>query len=643
MKTQRPDRKRKLHSGHFAFMRAVAQGLDATSVWDRYLRIEGEHVDERKVKSAIAWIRAEFAAAARREKKPGTARLVLIDASQLRNPDDRPTLDVFAVASGLEDFPLDEQLAHYKETYGNDDAGHKRRSRLVQRQLQALHWLEALVAQAPAPGDALAAWLAPSLAMRLEKFGILTLFAMAERINGMGAGWYTGIQGIGVAKAARLVDWMTIHQASIGVPIGAHATRRRSELQPGELEAVVPSSTALVPLEKLVVPAQLDGSSGAYRLPRARCQIAANTDHAAIHTWLASKRSGTDGGPSTTQLAYRKEAERLLLWAVLERSKPLSSLTTEDAQAYAAFLVAPPSSWCGPRHHQRWSPLWRPLQGPLSPASRAQALTIIKNLFEFLNAQRYVDGNPFSGVARPRVPARSIGWSRTLTVAQIELLRAPTTETAALDVSALRAQFALEWLYSTGLRRAEMAQGKCGDLSRVEFLTEEGSAATCWIQVVVGKGQKQREVAVPDDVVAQLAKRLERFGHDPDPLALSNVDVPILARQHGAQLLPVPAGRLYKDLKRLFERTADGVAVSDESAAARLRSASTHWMRHSHASHLVNARPGYAGQQLTVAREILGHASVKTTAGYVNTEQNQVIRAMREFWQAHEIRAGFSS
>ncbi|MDM0032204.1 hypothetical protein QTI33_08660 [Variovorax sp. J22P271] len=60
-----PERTRKLHSGHFAFMRAVAQGLDARSAWDRYLRLEGEHVDTRKVNSTIAWIRSEFAAAAR--------------------------------------------------------------------------------------------------------------------------------------------------------------------------------------------------------------------------------------------------------------------------------------------------------------------------------------------------------------------------------------------------------------------------------------------------------------------------------------------------------------------------------------------------------------------------------------------------
>jgi len=47
-------------------------------------------------------------------------------------------------------------------------------------------------------------------------------------------------------------------------------------------------------------------------------------------------------------------------YAVLERRKALSSLTVEDAIDYRDFLLDPPDRWCGARHHQRWSPLWRP-------------------------------------------------------------------------------------------------------------------------------------------------------------------------------------------------------------------------------------------------------------------------------------------
>ena len=76
-------RKRKLHVGHFAFMRSVVQGLDARDSWERYFRVEGEATDQRTVRATIAWIRAEFAAAAKREDRFGTARLVRIDATRI--------------------------------------------------------------------------------------------------------------------------------------------------------------------------------------------------------------------------------------------------------------------------------------------------------------------------------------------------------------------------------------------------------------------------------------------------------------------------------------------------------------------------------------------------------------------------------
>jgi len=49
---------RSLQRAHFAFMRALAQGLDERASWDRYLRTEGEHADIRTVRKTIAWIRA---------------------------------------------------------------------------------------------------------------------------------------------------------------------------------------------------------------------------------------------------------------------------------------------------------------------------------------------------------------------------------------------------------------------------------------------------------------------------------------------------------------------------------------------------------------------------------------------------------
>ena len=165
-------RQRKLHVGHFAFMRAVVQGLDARDSWERYFRVDGEATDQRTVRATIAWIRDAFAAAAKRHDRFGTARLVRLDATRLADPSQAlPSLDAFARARGLQDERQADQIAAYDAEHGRATQRLRRRARLVARQLQALRWLETLVAQAPAAGDAVAAWLNPTLAQRLEALG----------------------------------------------------------------------------------------------------------------------------------------------------------------------------------------------------------------------------------------------------------------------------------------------------------------------------------------------------------------------------------------------------------------------------------------------------------------------------------------
>ena len=271
----------------------------------------------------------------------------------------------------------------------------------------------------PRPGDGVAAWLHPALAARLERADLPTLFALVERINGIGARWWAAVPAVGALKAARIVQWLQSNDDALGMRIGRHVEQPRSLLTSAQLAAVVPPSTAILPYEKFVLPGDLNGSAGRYRGPADKCLLMASNDHEAIGAWLASKRAGDpSGGVSSTQRAYRKEAERLLLWAILERRKALSSLSVEDATSYCSFLADPPSAWCGPRHHQRWSPLWRPLEGALGAVALRQSMVTLRSLFAFLISQGYVVGNPFVAVALPAHPQRPLGSNRTLTFAQ---------------------------------------------------------------------------------------------------------------------------------------------------------------------------------------------------------------------------------
>ena len=664
-------RQRKLHAGHFAFMRAVVQGIDARASWERYLRIEGDADDRRTVRSTIQWMRDEFAAAARREHRHGTARLVLIDVATIAEDTPAlPSLEAFARERGLEDFSHAEQLDAFEAEHGSAGQRLGRRGRLIARQLEALAWLEQLVAQPPRAGDAVAAWLAPSLADRLEAAGVTTLADLVERVNGVGRRWSTSIKAIGATKAERIVEWLRDHEPTIGMSVGAHVALARRALYTHELDRVVARASAVRPLEKFVVPADLDGRAGAYRRPQAQCLLAATNDYEAVLAWLRSKqgltpqqktearqrrrsRDSGEGGPldwlqtlSHTQRAYRKEAERFLLWAVLDRGKALSSMTAEDCAGYREFLADPQPSnrWCAQRNRERWSPLWRPFEGPLSPRAQALAVTILGNLYAYLVDHNYLMGNPWAGVKVPKSAGPRINAGRSFTKAQWRFVGQQAATLGDTSVSPAA---------GAGTRpplrhRAAAVGGRRGErsttCSSVEYPPDRDDAEPLegWLLTVVGKGLRQREVPVPAELVARLGAYLASRGLDADVGASANrgafllgkaADLPARAPQlAGGDFDPkagIAANTLYDQVKRFFADCAVVLRNSgDARGAERFEQASTHWLRHTHASHSIAA-----GTPVEIAQQNLGHASLATTTVYVTTEKKRRLKAMQGFWK----------
>ena len=669
--TRSATRRRKLHVGHFAFMRALVQGIEPQVAWAHYLRAEGQSHDVRLVRSTVQWIRAEFAAAARREDRHGTARLVRLDAAKLPEPTAAlPSLETFAEEAGLEDASQAEQIEAYEARYGRAAQRLARRGKLIARQLEALRWLEGLIAQAPRAGDAVASWLTPNLAAHVENADLFTLAQLVDHINGIGRLWYRSVKGLGVAKAALVVAWLSEHERSVGMAVGLHVARARTQLLKSELGVVVRPASAIRPLEKLIVPAELDGSAGLYRRPQAQCLLKATNDHQAILAWLKSKHGltpdqktalragrrhrdlGVDVGLdwlsslSHTQRAYRKEAERFLLWAIVQRRKALSSMTNEDCTDYRAFLADPQprSTWCGPRARERWSPLWRPFEAALSPSAQRHALSILKNLYGFLVDQNYLMGNPWSAVAMPRNVGPKLNAGRSLSRAQWDFLQRQL-ETLGSHSVQQRLKFALHLLYATGLRLSELVGAKVDDLVWVEYGADAQDERPIegWMLRVVGKGQKEREVPVPIEVVSMLAAYLEDRGLDPDPEYIGNRGAYLLGKStDAAERAPgllggrevdvwegVAATTIYRQVKRFFGECADVLrGQGDVKGAERFERASTHWMRHSHASHAIAA-----GMPIEIAQQNLGHASLATTTVYVTTEAKRRLRAVEKFWK----------
>jgi site-specific recombinase XerD len=367
-------------------------------------------------------------------------------------------------------------------------------------------------------------------------------------------------------------------------------------------------------LERFQPPSTLDGSQGANRAPVQRCKVAATNDYEAVQAWLRLRVQGTH-----TWRAYRKEAERFLLWAVMERGKALSSLDGDDCVAYRDFLAAPGPQWVGPRNAQRWSESWRPFEGELSVRSQAVAMTIVRSLCEWMVRRHYLDSNPWDDVpARPDAP--SMPQLRALSQKQWELVQGWISgELATKPSPALhRLDFILTFAYMTGMRLAELAAARLSWL-RYEQL-DDGQWA--WSIMVLGKRNKWREVPLPDRAVDALTAYLVMRGLDSDLLA-NDPETPLISKV--SQEGPLSAARIYEILVGGFERCAVDVYASDRRAAERIREASTHWLRHTYGSHSA-AR----GVPQDVLQANLGHESLATTSIYLKSEISRRHKAMQQ-------------
>ncbi|MFM0742173.1 site-specific integrase [Paraburkholderia xenovorans] len=455
-------------------------------------------------------------------------------------------------------------------------------------------------ARLPVPqiSDDIGIWLPVRAVATLRAHAILTLADLTVRIPRRRQ-WWKAISGLGPASARKIEAFFAAYPAL--------TERARA------LIAVSPAS-GIVPWEQLRLPNEVDGSTGAYRAPRATCTLDADNDYQAVQAWLSLHES------VATQRAYRKEAERLILWAIVERGRPLSSFTTEDAVAYRAFLrrPTPRERWVGPAR-PRGSADWRPFSGGLSARSAAHALSVLGALFRWLIEQRYLLANPFAGVkVRGTDRSPTLDTSRAFTGGEWLLAR---TIADGLEwsygwdtSSAQRLRFVLDFAYTTGLRASELVGAQLGDI-------ESDPRGDHWIKVV-GKGRKAAKVALPPLGRSALDRYLveRQLPVTPGRWQPETPLIPNLATDDAGGITSV---RLWKVLQRFFAKTAEVIEADNPAFAEKLRRASPHWMRHTHATHALAG-----GAELTSVRDNLRHASISTTSIYLHGDDVKRSRQM---------------
>lgn len=252
---------------------------------------------------------------------------------------------------------------------------------------------------------------------------------------------------------------------------------------------------------------------------------------------------------------------------------------------------------------------------------------VLGALFRWLIEQRYVLTNPFAGInVRGRTRATPLDTSHGFTEGEWGLVR---TIANGLEWSygwgtpaAQRPRFLLDFSYPTGLRASGFVGAGLGDI-------RTGENGAHWLHLV-GKGGKAGKVALPPLARTALKQYLVQRRLPVTPQRWDQ-KTPLLARVDEEGATGITRSRLWYVMRRFFRRAADVIGTDhpDPVLAEKLRRASPHWTRHTHATHALTR-----GAELTTVRDNLRHASIATTSIYLLSDEIERFRQMDEAFAA---------
>jgi integrase/recombinase XerC len=222
-------------------------------------------------------------------------------------------------------------------------------------------------------------------------------------------------------------------------------------------------------------------------------------------------------------------------------------------------------------------------------SSVRRKLAAVKALGRYLAARGVLDANPAAGLPAPKPEKRLPSF---LTRSEIDRLFA-TPAADAGDAKRLRNAAILELLYGAGLRLSELVSLNTGDLDGTSGLVR-----------VTGKRRKQRIVPVGRAARRAIDRYLSARSDAPDV-----PDAPLFTNGRGG---------------RLTGRSVQRIVRTTLSEVSEARSLSPHVLRHTFATHLLNA-----GADLRAVQELLGHASLSSTQIYTHVTTDRLKEAYR--------------
>lgn len=222
---------------------------------------------------------------------------------------------------------------------------------------------------------------------------------------------------------------------------------------------------------------------------------------------------------------------------------------------------------------------------PYKRSSIGRRLAAVRALFAWLLRTAVIGVNPAELVSTPKKEQQ---LPFHLDVDQAATLMVAPGQVAPDGATTLRDTAILELLYSSGLRVSELTSLNLGDLDR--------SAGTVR---VLGKGSKERIVPVGSKALQAIERYLA--GRD----SQQQYDAPLFTGQRGG---------------RINRRTVYGLVRGWSAGIQSFKTVSPHTLRHSFATHLLDA-----GADLRAIQEMLGHATLSTTQKYTHVGLDRLL------------------
>lgn len=330
----------------------------------------------------------------------------------------------------------------------------------------------------------------------------------------------------------------------------------------------------------------------------------------------SNQRSDTDRVMLPTAYLVSSDHSVQLFTRYLQAERNSSEHTVagyvQDIGQFAALLwsvdAKPPFAWQSVARESAREFLMQFHRAGWLPATTARKLSSLRAFFRFMEREKIVPQNPFTGL---RAPRQSQSLPTVLGVSEIEnLLDAPARDlrerrakhgsvTLIEEYAAQREVALLETLYSTGCRISEIIT-----LTWQDIHFERG------IIIVEGKRRKQRLCVLGKPAIhalQQLRTLAESIWQNKGSNACH-----IFLNQRGDAL---SVRSVERSLKKWL-------ALSGLPA-----SITPHSLRHSFATHLLDA-----GADLRSVQEMLGHTSLSTTQIYTHVS---VERLKEEYRKAH--------